>query len=71
MTSGKISTTVARETKAKLSQMDAFRNDQDGRPRDPRPYPDTETWRRAMGGKLKYKFSELRKNLEACLTAPR
>ena len=71
MTSGQISTTVARETKAKLKRMDAFRNDQDGSPKDSRPYPDTETWRRAIGEKLKYKATELRKNLEGCLTAPR
>ncbi|KAF9644170.1 hypothetical protein BDM02DRAFT_3175056, partial [Thelephora ganbajun] len=71
MASGLISTAVARETKAKLKRMDAFRNDQDGRPRDPRPYPDTGTWRRAMGEKLKYKADDLRKNLEGCLIARR
>lgn len=71
MTSGQVSTTVAKETRAKLKRMDAFRNDQDGTIKEPRPYPDTETWRRAMGEKLKYKASELRKNLEGCLTAPR
>ena len=71
MTSGQINTVVAKETRAKLKRMDAFRNDQDGRPKDPRPYPDTETWRRAMGEKLKYRATELRKNLEGCLTAPR
>lgn len=71
MTSGQFSTTVAKETKAKLKRVAAFRNDQDGRLEDPRPYPDTETWKRAMGDKLKYKTAELRKNLESCLTAPK
>lgn len=71
MTSGQISTTVAKETKAKLKRVNAFRNDQDGNPKDPRPYSDAVTWRRAMGEKLKYKAVELRKNLEGCLTAPR
>lgn len=71
MASGLISTTAAKETKAKLKQADAFRSDQDGRPRDPRPYSDTKTWRKAMGEKLKYKASELRTNLERCLIAPR
>ena len=71
MTSGLTNSAGAKETKAKLKRADAFRNDQDGRPRDPRPYPDIETWRRAMGEKLKYEATELRKNLEKCLIAPR
>ena len=71
MTSGQTNTVVAKETKAKLKRVDAFRNDQDGLPGNPRPYSDTEAWRMAMGEKLKYKTSELRRGLEGCLTAPR
>ena len=65
------STGVAKQTKDRLKRIDAFRNDQDGRLSDPRPYPDTETWRKAMGEKLKYKAADLRTNLEECLIAPR
>lgn len=71
MTSGQINTAHAKETKVKLKRMDVFRNDRDGSPGSPRPYPDTRVWRRAIGEKLKYKNVELKKNLEACLTAPR
>jgi hypothetical protein len=71
MTSGQINTVVAKETKVKLKRVDAFRNDQDGRPGEQFPYPDTEAWRNAMGEKLKYEASELRRALEGCLTASR
>ena len=71
MVSWLISTTVAKETKAKLKRADAVRNDQDGRPRDPRPYSGAKTWRKVMGEKLKYKASELRTNLEGFLIASR
>jgi len=71
MPPGLTSTTAAKETKVKLKRMDPFRNDQDGRPKDPRPYPNTEMWRRAMGERLKYKAAELRENFKGCLIALR
>ena len=72
MASGLINTTLAKGTKAKLKRVDKFRNDKDIRVwKDPQPYPDTETWRKAMGERLKYTANDLRTNLEACLIAPR
>ena len=71
MSSGAVNLAVAKGTKAKLERVDAFRNDQDGNPGDPRPYPDTETWRAGIGEKLKYRASELRKNLEVCFVPSR
>ena len=69
--SGLFSTAVAKQSKDKLKRVTVFRNDQDGRPRYPRPYPNTETWRRAMGEKLNYRAANLRAYLQVCLVAPR
>ena len=55
MVSGLFSTAVAKQAKDKLKRSDALWNDQDARPKNPRPHPDAETWRRAMGEKLHYK----------------
>ena len=72
MSSGLTNTIVAKETKAKLKRVDVFRNDKDCRIwKNPQPYPDAETWRKAMGEKLKYSATDLRTNLEVCLIAPR
>jgi len=71
MASGLSSTTLAKQTKDKLDRMGVFRNDQGDDSSHPRPYSDAKTWGRAMGEKLNYSATDLRKNLEGCLITAR
>jgi len=71
LVSGLSSTTLAKQAKDRLDRMGVFRNDQGDDSSHPRPYSDARTWRRAIGEKLNYSATDLRKNLEGCLIAAR
>ena len=60
MVSGLFSKAMAKRAKDKLRRSDAFRNDQDARPKNPRPYPNAETRKGAMGENLHYKAIDSR-----------